>query len=263
MRSARFRWVVVLAAFAVAAAACTGDEGGGGTTGGGHERRAGHLHLLGQLRGHDRLGPGDRLLERGHRPPQHLRDAHALQRRDAGGRSAPGRVVGLVEGRPHVDVHAPPGRDVPHGQPAHRRGREGLDRADDGDRRGRGLHLGRGEEDRRARRHHARVPPVVPVAARPRLLGHVLGLHLRHHGERRSGSRRLVRRRPRRRHRPVHGLRVQPRRRDRAAPGGLPGLLGRVGRRRSLRALRLPRDARGRTPPPSSCARARSRWSSG
>src|SRR5215211_7667842 len=35
MRSARFRWVVVLAAFAVAAGACTGDEGGGGTTGGG------------------------------------------------------------------------------------------------------------------------------------------------------------------------------------------------------------------------------------
>jgi len=35
MRSARFRWVVVLAAFAVAAAACTDDEGGGSTTGGG------------------------------------------------------------------------------------------------------------------------------------------------------------------------------------------------------------------------------------
>ena len=35
MGSARFRWAVVLAVFAVAAAACTGDEGGGGTTGGG------------------------------------------------------------------------------------------------------------------------------------------------------------------------------------------------------------------------------------
>ena len=35
MASARIRWAVVLAAFAVAAAACTGDEGGGGTTGGG------------------------------------------------------------------------------------------------------------------------------------------------------------------------------------------------------------------------------------
>ena len=211
----------------------------------GHERRAGHLHLLGELRGHDRVGPGDRLLERGHRPPQHLRDAHALQRRDPGGRTAPGRLVGVVEGRPDVDVHAPPGRDVPHGQPAHGGRREGLDRAHDGDRRGRGLHLGRGEEDRRARRHDPRVPPVVPLAARPRVVRHVLGLHLRHDGQRRAGPRRLVRRRQRRRHRPVHGHRVQPRRRDRAPPRGLPRLLGRVGRRRSLRALRLPRHARG------------------
>jgi hypothetical protein len=162
------------------------------------ERRAGHLHLLGHLRGHDRLGPRDRLLERGHRPPQHLRDADAIQRRDAGGRAAPRRVVEVVEGRPHVDVHAPRRRDLPHGQPAHRRGREGRDRADDGDRRGGGLHLGRGEEDRRARRHDARLPSFLPLAAGPRLLGHVLGLHLRHHREQRSGSRRLVRRRQRR-----------------------------------------------------------------
>ncbi len=263
MASARFRWVVVVAAFAVAAAACTSDEGGPSATGGGTNAEPDTFTYSVNSRGHDRVGPGDRLLERGHRPPQHLRDAHALQRRDPGGRSAPGRLVGVVEGRPDVDLHAPPGRDVPHGQPADRGGREGLDRADDGDRRGRGLHLGRGEEDRRARRHDPRVPPVVPVAARPRrrrARTRPTSTTRRRAAGRTSatGSPTATTPAPARTWSPS----TTPATRSSSASRPIP-TTGAGGTTPTTTSATSSASRPRRTPPPSCCARARSRWSSG
>ena len=112
---------------------------------------------------------------------------------------------------------------------------------------------GAGQVDRHAEPDHARLPPQVPGADRPHLVGRLRRLHLRHQGRRADAAGQVVRPRPRRRHRPVHGRPVQQGPGDRAAPEELPRLLGRLDGH-PLQERRLPRRAHTPAPRPSSSA---------
>ena len=115
----------------------------------------------------DRLRSGDLVLQRDHRDEQHLRAAHALRQHDArrSSRCSRPRGRGATTGK-HVDVHAAEGREVPHRPPADAAAaKAAIERTIKLEGRS-GLHLGRGQDDRDARRPDARLPPQVRGAAR-------------------------------------------------------------------------------------------------
>ena len=153
-------------------------------------------------------------------------------------------LVGVERGRNGVDVHAPRRRHVPLGSRDDLGGREGVDRADDGDRRRRRLHLGPREEDRDAGPDDGDVQAEVLGPAGSGGLGELRGVHLRHAGGRRSGPRGVVRRGERGGHGAVHAGHLGRGRGRRAPPEGLSRLLGNMGRD-PLRERDLPRRAAG------------------
>ena len=141
------------------------------------------VHLRHERPSHGRrLGSGDGVLQRHHRDDPDVRVADPLRRDGAPGRTAAGHQL-VVRGR-RQDVDVPPAARgaLPHRPADDRAGGQGGHPAHDQAGRRRRLRLGRGQHHRHPRPVHARVPPEVPLAARPGGLGLLLGLHLRHPG---------------------------------------------------------------------------------
>ena len=106
------RAAALAAALVLVASACGGTSKPAGASSSGQVVEDVHLRRV--HAGDGRLGSLDLLLERDHRDEQHVRDADPLQQPDREGRSRcsppPGRSR---HGRQDVDVHDPPGRQVP------------------------------------------------------------------------------------------------------------------------------------------------------
>ena len=157
--------------------------------------------------------PATSYLQRGHRLPQHLRVPDALRRRDRQGPARAGHRLEGQRGRPDVDVHAAPGVTFHTGRVLDAAAAKAAIERTQTTGRGRRLHLGTGQEHRHARCADARLQPLLSGSAGPHRLGQLRRLHLRHPGRRsrchRRPARRLVQERQGRRHRPVHGRRLE------------------------------------------------------
>ena len=209
------------------------------------------LHLRHVHAGDDRrLGSGHRVLQRHHRDERDVPDAHPLQLGHAPDPAAARDQLVVLVGRQDLDVPAPSRRALPHRQADDRPGGQGLDAAHDEAERRRRVHLGRGADHRHPQPVHGGVPPQVRLAARPRGVGRLLGLHLRHPGRGQREPDQVAEHPARRGHRPVHAADLEQRPGVRGRAQGLPAVLGRL-ERRALQAAWCSGSCR-RTPRPRS-----------